>query len=156
MADTPPAECSPNWRNCNKKRCIFFSSYSAVSIHVPPASCFCSKRPVCLGFVSPALWFLPRYTTPVPTPRPPNTHSITDPETKQAECLPACTQLPQGRSQERALLFSVVKIGRKIKGKKILNVSISPAFCFSFCKYSALFFREKLLIVSYPSNHHEP
>lgn len=78
----------------------------------------------------------------------PNTHIITDPETKQAEWLPACTQLPRGRSQERALLFAVVKIGKKIKGEKNLNVSVSPAFCFSFCKYSALFFREKLLIVS--------
>lgn len=77
---SPPAECSPNWRNCNKKIYIyiymnFFLLCSPLSVSLQ-ASCFlCSKSPAHLEFVSPALWYLP---TPIPAPLPQHTHIITD------------------------------------------------------------------------------
>lgn len=140
---------------------IFFFSYFARLLYPCLSSqlFLCSKSPACLGFVSLALC-LSRYTAPIPTPHPQTpTSSQTDSglqKTKQAEWFPVCTQLPQGRSQEGSSAVLSCKDWHENKRGKILNVSISPAFCFSFCKYSALFFRGKLLIVSYSSNHHEP
>lgn len=75
---SPPAECSPNWRNCNKKRCIFFFfPLLFSSLPCPSSQLFlCPKSPAyCSLSHQPSGIYLP---VPIPTPLPPNTHILTD------------------------------------------------------------------------------
>lgn len=68
------------------------------------------------------------------TPTAPQTQK----QSKQNASLPVLSCLGKVTGEGSAVLSCKDWQGNK-RGKKILNVSISPAFCFSFCKYSALF-----------------
>lgn len=127
---SPPAECSPNWRNCNKKRCIFFFfPLLFSSLRVPLASCFsvlkAQHTAVCLTspLVSTSLFPFPLHFPQTPT------SSQTDPGPQETKLYSAASGKVTGTGDSSAVL-SCKDCQENKRGKKSWMYPFLPPLFF--------------------------